>query len=66
MPNREGGYYPLVGYIPHYLGKINDEPKKIPDGEEVLGAKLFSVKDLVDKKFGGKDVIDFLVSEGII
>lgn len=68
VPNREGGYYPLIGYMPFYLGKINDKPKKNPGGEEVLEAGLFSYSEMQKKKEKSTsiEVVKKLIDRGVI
>lgn len=66
MPNREGGYYPMIGYIPHYLGEINEKPLSSPEGEDIIEARLFSYQELKNMNFGGVELVNFLMNKGII
>lgn len=65
--NKNGGFYPYpIGYIPHYIGKINEKPLAVPKGEEIVKAGLFSYEELKNKDFGGRDLVNFLIEEKII
>ncbi len=43
--DHHGGYYPPVGYIPHYVATTSQELVD-PSGEEILEARVFSTESL--------------------
>ncbi len=61
-----GDFYPLIGYVPHYIWKIGGEPLQNPIWEEILEARLFSYEELKEKDFWGMEFVRFLIIEGII